>query len=537
MELITSEKKLNELAAKADEYILNKNNEQLSELVEELIAEDNKFEDKYCNAYYFYIIANCYAALYQRKDRDWYSDELMKSVLYYRKALYEFDIAKKKIDYFDRYESYKELESNILTNLANQLSSQGRALCCISLYDRAIELNGKTEALIAKARNQLYLANSLYDDGHRYYHHYIAYNLILEASVDIDKLYPEQRIDIEENGNLYNFKNWFESNFDKSSFNYFKKYKHDFSSKKEQQYLKWCGENKLFINDLNDICNHEIVYTDILTLPPFRQKINELLSLREELVYHGNFDEIKSDYCYARYLIFTAQNIPEDTPHFFNSTYPHVDDFSYSIDNLKTAHYKSAFRILYSLFDKIAYFLSRFLNLNGNNDDRNISFNNLFKHINNESSSKTQKPNEKIKDSNNPYIHALFYILKDFRDTNGSESIAKWIDPDAEAFTEIRNRLEHRSLKIVDDMGYDLALQGGYSQLTDDIRKIEEKNKLSSHSLLIPISQFESRLITLIKLVRNSIIYLPLLIEFEERGALEDEGELILSRVVPLKKS
>ena len=37
---------------------------------------------------------------------------------------------------------------------------------------------------------------------------------------------------------------------------------------------------------------------------------------------------------------------------------------SHSITNLKASHYKSAFRTLYSLFDKIAYFINRFFDLN-----------------------------------------------------------------------------------------------------------------------------------------------------------------------------
>ena len=57
---------------------------------------------------------------------------------------------------------------------------------------------------------------------------------------------------------------------------------------------------------------------------------------------------------------------------------------------------------------------------------------------------------------------------------------------------------------------------------------------LSSHTLLIPISQFESRLMTLIKLARNSIMYLSLALHFEEKKR-PGEG-LYLPMDVPLKE-
>ncbi|MEF1230532.1 LA2681 family HEPN domain-containing protein, partial [Vibrio fortis] len=155
-----------------------------------------------------------------------------------------------------------------------------------------------------------------------------------------------------------------------------------------------------------------------------------------------------------RYLIFSARNIPSDHEHFFNKTYPHVDDMSHSITNLKASHYKSAFRTLYSLFDKIAYFINRFFELNDIEYDHKISFDSIFREL---KGGKSWKPHSKLKDSQNCFIHALFYILKDIRDVKDSTSVSRWLDPDAKAFSEIRNAIEHRSLKIVDDFGYTLT--------------------------------------------------------------------------------
>lgn len=214
---------------------------------------------------------------------------------------------------------------------------------------------------------------------------------------------------------------------------------------------------------------------------------------------------------------------------------------------------------------------------------KKISIDNLFR--DSTGNNNKWKPHKKLKDSDNHFIHALFYILKDIRKVGDSDSATKWLDPNAVAFAEIRNAMEHRSLKIVDDFGYELAtshntyndeefrkMQDEVNTLPDKIREIEikleqakkendcyllrqlaeeinkinlriidlkskihEKEKLSSHSLLIPISQFETRLMQLIGLARNSIIYLSLAIYFEERRRPRDG--IYMPREVPLKQS
>jgi hypothetical protein len=562
--LITTEE-ITRFSTQADTYILNNDHIKLEELVTKITEKEYEFEHRFHEAQYAYTAANCYSILYAARRVTWYSDDLMRAIILYRKALYCLP-KPNWMDKPDIIQSYNQLRSMILTNLANSLSSQGRTLCCIPFYDEAIALNHKAEAIISKARNQLFLGGSLFDNGHREYHYFIANNLIKAAQENIDTLYPEQKIELEENGNLYEFSNWFEETFEPSSFDYFSE-KYSYSkNRKENLYLQWCAKNKLFINDLNDVCDFEICYQDVLSLPSITRTINTTLALHEELAYHGNFDEIKNDYCYARYIYFSATSIPTDTPHMFNSTYNHVDDMSHSISNLKTSHYKSSFRTLYSLFDKIAYIASRFFDLNDIKDDRSISIDNLFRNIKSKNRNAKWEPNEKLENSDNHFIHALFYILKDIRDVTGTSSVSKWIDPDAKAFSEIRNAMEHRSLKIVDDFGYELTyshtryhdnkLKEIKEQMIEITQKIDlasepleilnlktrllelksiiyEKEKLSSHSLLIPITQFESRLMTLIKLARNSIMYLSLAIHFEERKI--PNHKICVPLEVPLK--
>ncbi|EGR2250331.1 hypothetical protein DZF84_01840 [Vibrio parahaemolyticus] len=562
---------------RADELILSNDHEELTGFIKTIDQEFFVFDDDFTKARYFYTLANCYSVVHRYHSCQWYSEDLSRAVINYRKALYTI----KSIEFQNA--NHVDLRSRIETNLANWLSSQGRAFCCIPHWSTAIELDTNPVAIINKAENELFIAAHLYDPSHAHYHYYQAYLLIKLGQENIDLLHSEQKIAYAENGKFLDFKAWFEDNYKESDFDYFQTFKEKVDSKKQLNYLKWCGDNRLFLNDLNDVCANEIVYQDIFTLPSFVQEINSSLAIHEDYVYHGNFDEIKNDYCYARYLIFSAHNIPNEQEHFFNKTYPHVDDMSHTLTNLKSSHYKSAFRTLYSIFDKIAYFLNSFFDLN--DVDSKVYFHNIFGQLKNDK----LKPHKKLINSNNYFLHALFYILKDIRDSNQKgviqENASHWLDPDAKDFSVIRNAMEHRSLKIVDEFGHSLTkhdiayhrgkveqikeesdqLQSKLNELYSEIRKVKkandddlkeeleqqkiqleeefsrllgkvhEKHKRSSHSLLITDTEFESRLFTLMTLVRNSIMYLSLAIHLEQLQK-PDNCALKMPMDVPLKQ-
>lgn len=560
------------LEERADELILSKNIAQLKSFSSKIDKITFVFDDDYLKSRYLYTLANCYSEIYKYNCEEWYSDDLSKAVINYRKALHVI----RKIEYPTNDISY--LQSCIETNLGNYLSSQGRIFCCIPFWNDAFQRNQNLVSVISKANNQLFIASKIYDPNHRSYHYFEAYNLIKLGLERVEDLLPDQKIIYSEDGKFMHFISWFEQNFKSENFASLETFEEQTETRKQRDYLKWCGDNRLFINDLNDINTSELVYQDIMTLPTISQEFNMALAMHEELMYHGNFDELKNDYCYARYLFFSSKNIPNEEPHFFNSTYPHVNDLTYSITNLKASHYKSAFKTIYSLFDKIAYFINRFFDLNDMKFDKNINFDSIFRELR----PGKWKPHPKLKESKNYFIHALFYILKDIRDVKDSSSISSWLDPDTKAFSEIRNAIEHRSLKIVDDFGYSLihtnnhqieiqklnneidnykvqlqelnnelgtAKKAKDKALKADLEKKEqglkenlhrvqskllEKNKLSSHSLLITVSDFESRLLRLMRLARNAIMYLSLAIHLEEQNK-PNHGMPMMSRDVPLK--
>ncbi|MCK8072472.1 LA2681 family HEPN domain-containing protein [Vibrio sp. 1CM23M] len=568
-------KNLEEFSKQADDYLLSGNLNGLKKFVESYADKDHDFDSSTGEAQFYYALGNCYSALFHPSHSKWYAAESSKVVICYRKALSM--LSESTLD-----ANSVQLKSMISTNLGNHLSSQGRAFCCIEFFDEAIRLNNNPVAYVSKARNELFIAESLYDVGHKQYHYYTAAKLIQELEPFTHKLESEQRIPIEKGGMLYDFKKWFHSSFKLKDFDHFKNFKEDFESAEQQSFLQWCGDHNLFLNDLNDVCQNEIVYQDVLGLSSFGMAINPILIESEKLAYHSNYDEIKNDYCYARYLMFQASTIEDNEKHYFNNTYQHVDGNCGNLDNLKVGHLKSAFKTLYSIFDKIAYFTHRFFDLNDISKDNQIYIDKLFKKL----SGNGWKPNEKLENGQNFFINALFFILQDLRDVKGFDSVSKWVDPSAKKFTEIRNAMEHRSLIVVDAEMYDLSVNyNSYAkmklddlekkmletqhelqllgqsisaarkkkdseklsvlleqrsalelQLKKDEHKLYEKQKLSTHTLHVSVDELEKRLFTLIKLVRASIMYLSLAINLDSTIKQSSEKGVSIPMNIPLKK-
>lgn len=74
---------INRLSEEADCHILNRDYESLANLIERLTLQDFEFEHSFYEAHYLYTIANCYSVLYDTRRVEWFSDDLMKAIIYY----------------------------------------------------------------------------------------------------------------------------------------------------------------------------------------------------------------------------------------------------------------------------------------------------------------------------------------------------------------------------------------------------------------------------------------------------------------------
>ena len=509
----------------------------------------------------YYNIGTGYSQVAVRRDIQFDSKTSGFALLNFRKALAEVkSFARESFGTMPpsgMMEAFYDLRSRLLTNLANELDYQGRRLEALAYYEDPIK-SGNVHAVMSKARCIYRLAQSVYDDSHAFYLQREAAKCYQEALSRIDEFPLIQRQCIETDPFYKNFLNWFEEEelHYGSDFPELEKLKgSSFSTKKEEDYFAWCTENRLFINELNGISTSEVVNHDILTLPSFSARINTLLTTSDGLSFHGHFDEMKTDYCYARYLAFTGISIPIFGDHFFNSTFDHVDTLEYEINNLKTNHLKSCFRISYSIFDKISFLLHRFFNLDTVQNDHNVDFKKVwFK-------PRSQQLKDIFQNSENEYFRALFFISHEIRQTDrkasDDEDLSYWFDPDTQRLFKIRNAMEHRAFKLVDNVCHRYTDNGSTEieqhrkELSDTQKELEnlllsqhssqrndsefenqieklrrretnlqqdlvEKERMNSYSVVVGVEEFESLTMKLLTLAKDALVYLSLAIHHEE---------------------
>jgi hypothetical protein len=251
----------------------------------------------------------------------------------------------------------------------------------------------------------------------------------------------------------------------------------------------------LFLNPLNDLGSRSIAASDVLTLPNFVAPIGE------PPVLVGFFNQLKQEFVSARWLYFDG--VHSHTTHFSDREVLLYNTLDYPSFGLAVEKIKSAFRISYSLLDKIAYFLNRYLKLNV--PERQVSFRGVWR----------EKPNGPIRPefdtSENWPLRGLYWLSKDFFESNFQQVI----EPDARALNELRNHLEHKYVKV---HGI-LVTRSGAGDATPDPFFDSFAHSVSREDL-------ERRTLRLLKLVRSALIYLSLGMHHEEkrRRLMADPG-------------
>jgi len=158
---------------------------------------------------------------------------------------------------------------------------------------------------------------------------------------------------------------------------------------------------------------------------------------------------------------------------------------------------KVSFRMCYSLLDKIAYFLNYYMKLDI--PERQIS----FRHIWREKSSDRVRP-EFISSENWP-LRGLYWLSKDLFETDFKEVM----EPEAYAFHDLRNHLEHKYVKVVSPVS-GLSVKQATGPFADTL------------AYVVSLPDLEGKALKLLQLVRTALIYLSLGMHREE--ARRSEG-------------
>lgn len=260
-------------------------------------------------------------------------------------------------------------------------------------------------------------------------------------------------------------------------------------TKAETEYRKWCIDNGLFLNSLSDLPCKELAFAfDGLTLPPI------LTSLHAELpIIIGMFNQLKQEYVSARYTFYESLEF-KGRPHFSDKRTSIAETLEYAQFSLRVERLKSAFKTLFGILDKTAFFLNEYYELGIKSKD--VNFKTVWQ---SEIKSKNgYKFKNTLDDSNNFALGSLHWIQREFE-----KSSDQYASPQYVRLKEVRNALEHR-----------------YTIVTM-LTKNPDEIKKNDVAMYICETELYNLTFDLLKIVREAIICLALCVTIKEREKKE----------------
>lgn len=407
------------------------------------------------------------------------------------------------IDYITTYQKIKDIQeeseenyyaSNYLlksyTNYANLLNTCGRMIRALSYLKIGVN-NDFPMATGNFAETLLDYATFDYDTGHQMFFLNESYHL-LEETIMFEKLDPHAKayyISITER-----LKRTYPNDVLEEPYEF-----EDYSlgdSNDEVSYRKWCLENTLFLNTLNDAFPQSISATDIIHLPNIITKINEGPK------YHGLYNQIKQEYVSARFMYYDASS--STGAHFSDKDVHLVNTLDYPSYGISIEKMKYSYRSLYSLFDRIAFFINEYFEIGVK--QRDVSYLSIW----NGQQKRGKQPykfkvnlKSKMTDENafNLPLVGLYWLCKDI----GKKKVEHhYVDPSIEQISKIRHHLEHRYLKVHDGFLYSIS---------KELRNSNEDPLAYS----ITVDELSDSVMKLLHYVREGIILLSMAVNFEEQ--------------------
>ena len=380
-------------------------------------------------------------------------------------------------------------QCQILTNLAGQLSSIGRFIEAIALWDRVLGIDDS----FAMAHGNRGIgvnsyANALYDPGHAGLMRVAAYDS-LAAATAADAVYDSAghqpaRTQFE------NLKEVIARHVDVNAVRRTVDLdNHSLGETAEERaYRAWCLRERLFINPLNDLGPLPIAARDILTLPSLTTTSS---SARMPPVI-GFFNQMKQEFVSARYQFYDG--LHSDGVHFSDRGVLLYNTLDYPAYGLAVEKMRTAFRIAYSVFDKIGFFLNAYLGIG--REPQDVSFRRVWY----KPKSKKYVLAPRFATHPNWPLRGLFWLARDIFE----DDFRLVTEPDAEDIAANRNHLEHRYLQVHENLDRSTPVEDS----TDDDTK--------GLARALSREEFATSTLRLLQLVRGALIYLSLAVHREE---------------------
>ncbi len=277
-------------------------------------------------------------------------------------------------------------------------------------------------------------------------------------------------------------------------------------SKTERAYRQWCLDKRLFLCPLNDLGPHLAAAADDLMMPGITEGFDERPGDYSPPPIIGFFSQMKQEYVSARYMLF--EGMSSTRVHFSDRDVTLSDTLDYPLYSLASERVRTAFRIAYSLLDKIAFLVDRYWKLG--KMPEHISFKNVWM------VEKKQQLLPQFESSNNWPLRGLYWLSKELFDDQIKQTTAA----DARELHAIRNALEHTYLRVSE--GWATPFMAGTS-------------KTSDFGIAIGSDELEAKAIRIMQIARSALFYVSFAIGHEEREKRRaNSGHLLAS--MPLRR-
>jgi hypothetical protein len=259
-------------------------------------------------------------------------------------------------------------------------------------------------------------------------------------------------------------------------------------SKTERAYRRWCLENRLFLCPLNDLGPHLAAATDDLMLPPLTEGLNDRPDGHLPPPVVGFFNQMKQEYVSARFTLF--EGMSSMRVHFSDRGVALTDTLDYPLYSLASERIRVAFRVAYSLLDKVAFLVDGYWRL-GKVRDR-ISFKNVWMV---ENKTRLLPQFEKC---DNLSLRGLFWLSKELFDDQLKHTTAA----DARELHAIRNALEHTYLRVSEGWAASFTIS---------------ETRSNGFGIAIGSDELEAKTIRVMQMARSALFYLSFAIGAEEQ--------------------
>ncbi len=410
----------------------------------------------------YYNLANGYYGLFVSKSLEnpvyslFESTELDKAIKYYRKSL-----------------EYGSPTPEIYVNLASGFDSAGRVIDSLDYYQKALNLN--SNHAMALGNKGMALCNYAKVAGEHQRTFLLESYSLLSKALDLIE-HPKAA----ESFLIYFewIKGEFSNKKDLENPPKFPGYKIEAKSEFEEYLIKFCLENKLYLNICNFCQKCDACIGDTIRIMQMRIPITELQddSQKDPFMRLSSYlNQIKQDYVTARFLLVLSRSEKLNL-NFIDKRVKIVNTLDYNMYNVYIQLLKFAFKNFYDVLDKIAYFMNDYLKLGLR--EKQIDFRKVWYVKGNV---KKGIIHENIKNSHNLSLNALFKLHQDLEKSHSK-------------LKDIRNAITHRFIEI--------KMFDSFCESEDNEFMTEEK--LVDHTL------------ELAKMVRNAIIYLIYFVNLEE---------------------